>query len=73
VFCFQCGRPYYEDSCRTCGARIGGQNHTLMAGNAQIAELVNISLSGGLYFREVSFAKRQIFHYVSLLTTWNSG
>jgi len=40
VFCFQCGRPYSEDNCRTCGARIGGQNHRLVADNAQIAELV---------------------------------
>ena len=40
AFCFQCGRPNYEDNCRACGARIGGQNHNLAANNAQIAELV---------------------------------
>jgi len=50
VFCCQCGQPYYEDNCRTCGARIGGQNHTLVAGNAQIAELVYVSLFDGLRF-----------------------
>jgi len=34
----QCGRPNFEDTCRACGARIGGLNHNLLPNNAQMTK-----------------------------------